>query len=253
MIQLKNAQELAKMSRACQISAEALKLGGRSIEAGMTTADLDKIIYDYIKRHGARPNFKGLYGFPGTACISINDEVIHGIPSHSRQIRPGDIVSIDTGAAINGFNGDNACTFPCGKVDIEAQRLMDVTKESLHRGIAAAVAGNRVGDIGQAVQSYVEENGFSVVRSFVGHGVGKELHEDPEVPNYGHAGHGVRLVNGMTIAIEPMVNQKHHSVKTLSDGWTVVTADGGLAAHFEHSIAILLGGPEILTIGWEEP
>ena len=155
----------------------------------------------------------------------------------SSQIRPGDIVSIDTGAAINGFNGDNACTFPCGKVDIEAQRLMDVTKESLHRGIAAAVAGNRVGDIGHAVQSYVEENGFSVVRSFVGHGVGKELHEDPEVPNYGHAGHGVRLVNGMTIAIEPMVNQKHHSVKTLSDGWTVVTA----------------GGPEILTIGWEEP
>ena len=195
MIQLKNAQELAKMRRACQISAEALKLGGRSIEAGMTTADLDKIIYDYIKRHGARPNFKGLYGFPGTACISINDEVIHGLPSHSRQIRPGDIVSIDTGAAINGFNGDNACTFPCGKVDIEAQRLMDVTKESLHRGIAAAVAGNRVGDIGHAVQSYVEENGFSVVRSFVGHGVGKELHEDPEVPNYGHAGHGVRLVN----------------------------------------------------------
>ena len=160
MIQLKNAQELAKMRRACQISAEALKLAGRSIEAGMTTADLDKIIYDYIKRHGARPNFKGLYGFPGTACISINDEVIHGIPSHSRQIRPGDIVSIDTGAAINGFNGDNACTFPCGKVDIEAQRLMDVTKESLHRGIAAAVAGNRVGDIGHAVQSYVEENGF---------------------------------------------------------------------------------------------
>ena len=233
MIQLKNAQELAKMRRACQISAEALKLAGRSIEAGMTTADLDKIIYDYIKRHGARPNFKGLYGFPGTACISINDEVIHGIPSHSRQIRPGDIVSIDTGAAINGFNGDNACTFPCGKVDIEAQRLMDVTKESLHRGIAAAVAGNRVGDIGHAVQSYVEENGFSVVRSFVGH--------------------GVRLVNGMTIAIEPMVNQKHHSVKTLSDGWTVVTADGGLAAHFEHSAAILPGGPEILTIGWEEP
>ena len=153
MIQLKNAQELAKMRRACQISAEALKLGGRSIEAGMTTADLDKIIYDYIKRHGARPNFKGLYGFPGTACISINDEVIHGLPSHSRQIRPGDIVSIDTGAAINGFNGDNACTFPCGKVDIEAQRLMDVTKESLHRGIAAAVAGNRVGDIGHAVRS----------------------------------------------------------------------------------------------------
>ena len=253
MIQIKNAKELDGMRKANALSAAALKYGGEHIEAGMTTWELDKLIYDFIVKHGGTPNFKGLYGFPGTACISLNDTVIHGIPSHDIVIRPGDIVSIDTGAKIDGFNGDNACTFPCGKVDIEAQRLMDVTKESLHRGIAAAVAGNRVGDIGHAVQSYVEENGFSVVRSFVGHGVGKELHEDPEVPNYGHAGHGVRLVNGMTIAIEPMVNQKHHSVKTLSDGWTVVTADGGLAAHFEHSIAILPGGPEILTIGWEEP
>ncbi|MBQ8646744.1 MAG: type I methionyl aminopeptidase [Oscillospiraceae bacterium] len=253
MIQLKTAQELAKMRKACAISAAALRLAGQSIEAGMTTADLDKIMFDYIKRQGAKPNFKGLYGFPGTACISINNEVIHGIPSHKRQIRPGDIVSIDTGAAIEGFNGDNACTFACGKVDSEAQRLLDVTKASLHRGIAAAVAGNRVGDIGHAVQSYVEENGFSVVRTFVGHGVGKELHEDPEVPNFGTPGRGARLVSGMTIAIEPMVNQKHHSVKTLSDGWTVVTADGGLAAHFEHTIAILPAGPEILTIGWEEP
>ena len=241
------------MRKACAISAAALRLAGQSIEAGMTTADLDKIMFDYIKRQGAKPNFKGLYGFPGTACISINDEVIHGIPSHKRQIRPGDIVSIDTGAAIEGFNGDNACTFACGKVDSEAQRLLDVTKASLHRGIAAAVAGNRVGDIGHAVQSYVEENGFSVVRTFVGHGVGKELHEDPEVPNFGTPGRGARLVSGMTIAIEPRVNQKHHSVKTLSDGWTVVTADGGLAAHFEHTIAILPTGPEILTIGWEEP
>ena len=253
MIQIKNAKELDGMRKANALSAAALKYGGEHIEAGMTTWELDKLIYDFIVKHGGTPNFKGLYGFPGTACISLNDTIIHGIPSHDIVIRPGDIVSIDTGAKIDGFNGDNACTFPCGKVDIEAQRLMDVTKESLHRGIAAAVAGNRVGDIGHAVQSYVEENGFSVVRSFVGHGVGKELHEDPEVPNYGHTGHGVRLVNGMTIAIEPMVNQKHHSVKTLSDGWTVVTADGGLAAHFEHSIAILPGGPEILTIGWEEP
>ena len=248
MIQLKNAQELAKMRRACQISAEALKLGGRSIEAGMTTADLDKIIYDYIKRHGARPNFKGLYGFPGTACISINDEVIHGLPSHSRQIRPGDIVSIDTGAAINGFNGDNACTFPCGKVDIEAQRLMDVTKESLHRGIAAAVAGNRVGDIGHAVQSYVEENGFSVVRSFVGHGVGAKLHEAPEVRNFGPAGHGPRLLPGMTLAVEPMVCAGDWQVKVLADKWTTVTLDGSLAAHYENTILITDGEPEILTV-----
>ena len=253
MIQLKTAQELAKMRKACAISAAALRYGGQHIEAGMTTMELDQLMYDFIIKQGAKPNFKGLYGFPGTACISINNEVIHGIPSHKRQIRPGDIVSIDTGAAIEGFNGDNACTFACGKVDSEAQRLLDVTKASLHRGIAAAVAGNRVGDIGHAVQSYVEENGFSVVRTFVGHGVGKELHEDPEVPNFGTPGRGARLVSGMTIAIEPMVNQKHHSVKTLSDGWTVVTADGGLAAHFEHTIAILPAGPEILTIGWEEP
>lgn len=252
MIQLKNASELEKMRRACAISAAALKLGGQSIEAGITTWEIDEIIHDFIVKQGARPNFKGLYGFPGSACISVNDTVIHGIPSRKMVIRPGDIVSIDTGAAIDGFNGDNACTFACGKVDIEAQRLMDVTKESLHRGIAQAVNGNRVGDIGHAVQSYVEENGFSVVRSFVGHGVGKALHEDPEVPNFGTAGRGVRLVNGMTIAIEPMVNQKHHSVKTLSDGWTVKTCDGGLAAHFEHTIAITPKGPEILTFGWED-
>lgn len=251
MIQLKNAQELERMRRACAISAAALRLGGSSIEAGITTAELDKIMFDYIKSQGAKPNFKGLYGFPGTACISVNDEVIHGIPSKKKVIRPGDIVSIDTGAAIDGFNGDNACTFGCGKVDLEAQRLMDVTKEALHRGIAAAVCGARIGDISHAVQAYVEENGFSVVRSFVGHGVGKELHEDPEVPNFGEPGRGPRLVSGMTLAIEPMVNQKHHTVITLPDGWTVKTADGGLSAHFEHSIAITSKGPEVLTIGWE--
>ena len=253
MIQIKNAHELAAMRRACAISAAALRLAGESIEAGMTTADLDKILFDYIKGKGARPNFKGLYGFPGTACISINDEVIHGIPSHKRQIRPGDIVSIDTGAAIDGFNGDNACTFGCGKLDLEARRLLEVTRESLHRGIAAAVCGARVGDISNAVQTYVEENGFSVVRSFVGHGVGKELHEDPEVPNFGPAGRGPRLAAGMTLAIEPMVNQKHYSVVTGADGWTVTTADGGLSAHFEHTVAITAAGPEVLTKAWEGP
>lgn len=252
MIQLKNAKELEIMRKACQISAEALKLGGKSIEAGITTAEIDKIIYDYIVKAGAKPNFKGLYGFPGTACTSVNSEVIHGIPSKSVVIRPGDIVSIDTGAAIGGFNGDNACTFGCGKLDLEAQRLLDVTKESLHRGIAAAVCGARVGDIGNAVQTYVEENGFSVVRSFVGHGVGRELHEDPEVPNFGVAGRGPRLVSGMTIAIEPMVNQKGHAVVTQPDGWTVKTADGGLSAHFEHTIAISAAGPQIMTLAWEE-
>ncbi|HIR81190.1 MAG TPA: type I methionyl aminopeptidase [Candidatus Limiplasma merdipullorum] len=253
MIQLKNAKELAAMRKACEISAQALRRGGEAIEAGITTAEIDKIIYEYIKRQGARPNFKGLYGFPGTACISVNDEVIHGIPGHAKVIRPGDIVSIDTGAAWGGFNGDNACTFGCGKLDLEAQRLLDVTRESLHRGIAAAVFGARVGDISNAVQTYVEENGFSVVRSFVGHGVGKELHEDPEVPNFGHAGRGPRLVAGMTLAIEPMVNQKHYSVVTQADGWTVKTADGGLSAHFEHTVAITAAGPEVLTKAWEGP
>ena len=251
MIQIKNAVKLQKMRKANAISAAALKFGGEHIEPGMTTAELDKIIYDFIVRHGAKPNFKGLYGFPGTACISLNDTVIHGLPSKNIVIRPGDIVSIDTGAKLDGFNGDNACTYACGKVDIEAQRLMDVTHEALHLGIKAAQAGARVGDIGHAVQSYVEENGFSVVREFVGHGVGKELHEDPEVPNYGHPGRGPRLVPGMCIAIEPMVNQKNYAVKTLSDGWTVKTCDGGLAAHFEHSIAITANGPEVLTLGWE--
>lgn len=253
MIQIKNAAELAEMRRACEISAAALKAGGEAIEPGISTAEIDKIIYDFIVRHGARPNFLHLYGFPATACISVNDTVIHGIPSRSQKIRPGDIVSIDTGCKINGFNGDNACTFACGKVDLEARRLMEVTREALHRGIAAAQAGNRIGDISHAVQSYVEENGFSVVRSFVGHGVGKELHEDPEVPNFGNPGRGPRLVPGMTIAIEPMVNQKACAVKTLADGWTVKTCDGGLAAHFEHTIAITKTGPEILTHGWEEP
>ena len=253
MIQIKNAKELDGMRRANALSAAALKYGGEHIEAGMTTWELDKLIYDFIVKHGGIPNFKGLYGFPGTACISLNDTVIHGIPSHDIVIRPGDIVSIDTGAKVDGFNGDNACTFACGKVDSEARRLMDVTKEALHLGIQAAQAGNRIGDIGHAVQSYVEENGFSVVRTFVGHGVGKELHEDPEVPNYGNPGRGARLVPGMTIAIEPMVNQKKAAVKTLQDGWTVKTCDGGLAAHFEHTIAITAAGPEVLTHGWEEP
>ncbi len=247
MISVKTAKEIEHMSRACRISAEALRLAGEAVKPGVTTAHIDKIIYDYIVSQGARPNFKGLYGFPGSACISVNDTVIHGIPSKRIVLREGDIVSIDTGAAIEGFNGDNAATFACGEVSERAQRIMDVTKEALARGIAAAQPGNRIGDISAAVQAYVEEHGYSVVRSFVGHGVGKELHEDPEVPNYGEAGHGPRLVSGMTIAIEPMVNEKSHVVKTLSDGWTVKTADGGLSAHFEHTIAITPNGPRILT------
>ena len=247
MIQIKTPKEIEAMREACRISAGALRAGGEAIRPGATTADVDKVIYDYIVSRGARPNFKGLYGFPGSACISVNQELIHGIPSKKVVLREGDIVSIDTGAAVHGWNGDNAYTFACGSVDARAQKLLDVTKEALYRGIAAAVPGNRVGDIGAAVQQYVEENGFSVVRNYVGHGVGRELHEDPEVPNYGQPGRGPRLVSGMVIAIEPMVNEKSHVVKTLSDGWTVVTADGGLSAHFEHTIAITPNGPVILT------
>lgn len=247
MISVKTPHEIECMAHACRISAEALRLAGEAVKPGVTTAHIDKIIYNYIVSQGARPNFKGLYGFPGSACISVNDTVIHGIPSKGIVLREGDIVSIDTGAAIEGFNGDNAATFACGRISESAQRLMDVTEEALARGIAAAQPGNRIGDISHAVQAYVEEHGYSVVRSFVGHGVGKELHEDPEVPNYGEAGHGPRLVSGMTIAIEPMVNEKGHVVKTLSDGWTVKTADGGLSAHFEHTIVITPHGPRILT------
>ena len=233
MIQIKNAKELDGMRRANALSAAALKYGGEHIEAGMTTWELDKIIYDFIIKHGGKPNFKGLYGFPGTACISLNDTIIHGIPSHDQVIRPGDIVSIDTGAKIDGFNGDNACTFAVGKVDLEAQRLMDVTKASLYKGIEQAIAGNRIGDIGQAVQTYCENAGFSVVREFVGR--------------------GLRLVPGMTIAIEPMICQYDCKIKQLSDGWTVKTKDGGLAAHFEHSIAILKDHTEIMTRFWDDP
>ena len=247
MIQIKNAKELDGMRRANALSAAALKYGGEHIEAGMTTWELDKLIYDFIVKHGGIPNFKGLYGFPGTACISLNDTIIHGIPSHDIVIRPGDIVSIDTGAKVDGFNGDNACTYAVGKVDLEAQRLLEVTKASLYKGIGQAVAGNRIGDIGYAVQSYCEDAGFSVVRDFVGHGVGTKLHEDPSVPNFGHAGRGIRLLPGMTLAIEPMINLGTYKVKQLSDGWTVKTADGKLAAHFEHTIAITSNGPVILT------
>lgn len=252
MIQIKTPKEIEAMREACRISAGALRAGGAAIRPGATTADVDKAIYDYIVSRGAKPNFKGLYGFPGSACISVNQELIHGIPSKKVVLREGDIVSIDTGAAVHGWNGDNAYTFACGSVDARAQKLLDVTKEALYRGIAAAVPGNRVGDIGAAVQQYVEENGFSVVRNYVGHGVGRELHEDPEVPNYGQPGRGPRLVSGMVIAIEPMVNEKSHVVKTLSDGWTVVTADGGLSAHFEHTVAVTAKGPEILTVAEEE-
>lgn len=247
MIVLKTSRELKLMREAGRISAKALRLVGEAVKPGVSTAYLDKLAYDYIISQGARPNFLNYGGFPATACISVNNQVIHGIPSKHTILKEGDIVSVDLGAVIDGYNGDNAATFACGKVTDEAQRLMDVTRESLYEGIKMATVGNRIGDIGSAVQQYVEARGYSVVRKFVGHGVGASLHEDPEVPNYGKPGRGVRLQRGMTLAIEPMVNAGGYDVQQLSDGWTVITADGSLSAHFEHSIAITDDGPIILT------
>lgn len=248
MIVLRTAKEIDMMRKACQISAEALQLAGESVRPGITTYEIDQIAYRYIKKQGAEPNFLNYNGFPATACISINDEVIHGIPSKKRVLKEGDIVSIDLGAKVNGYNGDNAATFACGVISDEAKRLCDTTRESLYLGIEQAVAGNRIGDIAFAIQSYCEERGFSVVREYTGHGVGTHLHEDPSVPNYGTAGRGQRLLPGMTIAIEPMINAGSKAVKCLPDGWTVKTLDGKLSAHFEHTIAITTKGePIILT------
>lgn len=247
MIVLKTSRELALMKEACRISAGALKVAGEAVRPGISTWEIDKIAYDYIKSQGAEPNFLGLYGFPATACISINDEVIHGIPSKKRILQSGDIVSIDLGAKIGGYNGDNAATFACGEISEEAKRLIETTRESLYEAIKMAVPGGKIGDIASAVQTYCESRGYSVVREYTGHGVGKELHEDPSVPNYGTAGRGVRLLPGMTIAIEPMINQGTAKIKVLPDGWTVKTQDSKLSAHFEHTVAITKDGPVILT------
>ena len=247
MIVLKTSRELAIMREAGRISAMALKVAGEAIEPGVSTWEIDRIARKYIESQGAVPSFLGYGGFPASACISVNNVVIHGIPSKRQIIKAGDIVSIDIGAMFEGFNGDNAYTFACGEISAEAQRLLDATRESLYEGIKQATAGNRLGDIGSAVQRYVEARGYSVVRDFVGHGVGAKLHEDPSVPNYGTPGRGVRLLPGMTIAIEPMVNQGRHEVQVQKDGWTTVTRDGKLSAHFEHTVAITPDGPVILT------
>lgn len=242
MVVLKTRREIELMREAGRISAMALKVAGEAVRPGVSTYEIDRVAREYIESQGAVPNFLGLYGFPATACISINNEVIHGIPSKDRILKEGDIVSIDLGARKNGYNGDNAATFAVGEISDEAQRLIDTTREALYVGLKQAVAGNRIGDIGNAVQVYCQERGYGVVRDFVGHGVGKELHEDPSVPNFGTPGRGVRLLPGMTIAVEPMINQGTWEVKQLSDGWTVVTKDGKPAAHFEHTVAITKDG-----------
>lgn len=248
MIVLKTSRELNVMKEACRIAAGALQTVGNAVEPGITTAQLDALAEKYIRSQGGEPNFKNYNGFPATACISINNEVIHGIPSKSRKICAGDIVSVDLGAKFEGYHGDNAATFACGEISDEAKRLMSVTEDALYEGIKAARAGSRIGDIGNAVQRTVEAAGFSVVRKYVGHGIGTHLHEAPEVPNFGTAGRGIRLLPGMTLAIEPMVNIGGYDVKVLPDGWTVLTRDGSLSAHFEHTVVITPDGPKIMTV-----
>ena len=247
MIQIKNQIQIAAMKEAGRITGEALLVAREHVREGISTFELDKVIRNHIERSGAKPSFLGYAGFPGSACISINDEVIHGIPAKNRILKEGDIVKIDVGAFYKGFHGDSARTIPVGKVSEEAMRLIEATEKSFWAGIAKAESGNRIGDIGNAIESCVNEYGYSVVRRYIGHGVGHELHESPDVPNYGTPGRGARLCNGMTLAIEPMVNVGTSDVKEMSDGWTVKTADGSLSAHYENTIAITAEGILVLT------
>ncbi|MCQ2771277.1 MAG: type I methionyl aminopeptidase [Clostridia bacterium] len=247
MIHIKNNEQMAMMLKAGRITGEAILKAREHIKEGVSTKEIDNIIHDYIIRCGATPTFLGYGGFPGSACISLNDEIIHGIPKKDRILQEGDIVKIDTGACYRGFNGDSANTFGVGKISAEAQALIDVTKESFFRGIEFAKSGNRIGDIGFAICDYASSRGYGVVRQYVGHGVGAELHEDPEVPNFGTPHRGQRLYTNMTLAIEPMINIGTYDVKVLRDNWTVVTADGSLSAHYEHSVAITDGEPILLT------
>jgi len=250
MITIKSAREVETMAAAGRIVAQTLALMGRTVKPGVSTKELDRQAEAFIRSHpGALPSFKGLYDFPATLCTSINQEVVHGIPSAKRVLKEGDLLSVDVGVKLEGLHADSAATFPVGHVSAEAERLMEVTQAALAAGIAEARAGNHVGDIGHAVQAVAEAAGYSVVREMVGHGIGSEFHEEPQVPNFGKPKRGPRLVAGMTIAIEPMVNVGGPEIRTLADKWTVVTADGSLSAHFEHTVAIAEGGapPRILT------
>ena len=248
MIILKTSRELAALRKAGKISQAALKLAGEAVEPGISTWEIDRLVRRYIESAKATPSFLGYQGYPASACISVNDVVIHGIPQKSQILKKGDIVSIDVGACYQGFHGDNAWTFPCGEISPEARALLDATEKSLFLVIEQARPGNRIGDIGHAVQEYVEARSYSVVREFTGHGVGADMHEDPSVPNFGKPGRGVRLTPGMVIAIEPMINMGRREIEIKPDGWTVVTRDGSLSAHFEHTIAITKEGPVILTL-----
>lgn len=247
MIKIKNKLQIEQMQSACRIAANALSVAGEMIRPGITTREIDLVIRKYITSHNAVPSFLNYNGFPASACISVNEEVIHGIPG-SRKLCDGDIIGIDVGAFYNGFHGDTAATFPVGRCDPDSLRLLQVTKDSLQKAIEIAGPDKRVGDVSQTVQSFVEGNGFSVVRDFCGHGVGEDLHEEPSVPNYGRAGRGTKLFPGMTIAIEPMVNQGVFEVFVLDNDWTVVTADGKRSAHFEHTVLITSDGAVPLSV-----
>ncbi|MDO4534646.1 MAG: type I methionyl aminopeptidase [Clostridium perfringens] len=247
MIIIKNDLEVDLMRKAGRIVGETLNLLETKVRPGITTGELDRIAEEFITKHGAIPSFKGLYGFPSSLCISVNEQVVHGFPG-KRKLKEGDIVSVDCGAFINGFHGDAARTFAVGEVSEEAKKLISVTKESFFKGIEKACVGNRLTDISYEIQKFVEDNGFSVVRDYVGHGIGRKVHEDPEVPNFGRSGRGPKLTSGMVLAIEPMVNIGTYRVRTLDDEWTVVTEDGKFSAHYENTVAILPNGPEILTL-----
>lgn len=247
MIHIKSQREISLMRRAGEIAAAARHLAGKMVTPGVTTREIDQAVYEFISARGAVPSFLNYNGFPASICISVNDQVIHGIPG-SRALREGDIVSLDVGACLEGYHGDCAATVPCGRVGEEALHLIAVTKQSFFEGMKFARRGNRLSDISHSIQAYAEAQGCSVVREYVGHGVGAKLHEEPEVPNFGAGGRGVRLYPGMTLAVEPMVNAGGPGIRRLDDGWTVITSDGSLSAHYENTILITNGEPEILTV-----
>lgn len=248
MIIIKNQIELDIMRKAGRLTGETLKMIKEHIRPGISTQEIDSLCEEFITRHGARPSFKNYHGFTGSICASVNEVVIHGIPSKDKILQEGDIISVDVGAYLNGFHGDAARTFPVGEISEEAARLVRVTEESFFKGIESAFEGKRLGDISHAIQAHAEKNGFSIVRDFTGHGIGRNLHEDPQIPNYGVEGRGPKLAKGMVLAIEPMVNAGTYHVKVLGDNWTTVTRDGRLAAHYENTVIITEGAPEIITL-----
>lgn len=248
MISIKSSKQIDKMRESCKLTKELFLIFEDKIKPGITTKELDTIAYEFYKKHGATPNFLNYNGYPATICASVNDEVVHGIPSHKTVLRDGDIISIDMGCILDGWHSDAARTFGVGKITDEAQKLIDDTKQSFFEGISVLKHGVKLGDVSHTIQTFLEERGYGVVRDLVGHGIGRELHESPEVPNFGTAGRGVRLAAGMTLAIEPMVTAGNYRVGVLDDDWTVVTADGSLAAHYENTVVITRDGCEILTL-----